>query len=187
MILLFAGLGPEFGLAVGIGDALLLGHLLDQGRAPREALQHIRRNPRNLEIVPFPLNAEAQVLKPVRQPHAECRLEVRGIPFEFAELAGFPAAFFLVPGRIERKDMGVQLRVGEAVHRPGSGMDEFRPDHVAGGAVGVLAASCGRGFSSPLRFAHRLIDRAAERIQDALVAAHGVEQRNRLRHQNVKS
>ena len=54
--------------------------------------EHIRRYPGNLEIVPLALNAEAEVLEPVRQPDPECRLEVRGIPFQFAELAGFPAA-----------------------------------------------------------------------------------------------
>ena len=78
--------------------------------------------------------------------------------------------------------MGVQLRVGEAVHRPGRGVDELRPDHVARGAVFVLAAHADAGFHLRFDLAHRLIDRAAEGIHDALVAAHGVEQRDRLRH-----
>ncbi len=81
-------------------------------------LSTIRRNPRDLEIIPLPLDAEAQVLKLVRQPHAERRLEVRGVALEFAELARFPALFFLVPGRVEHKDMGMKLRIGNAVHRP---------------------------------------------------------------------
>ena len=91
--------------------------------------------PRDLEIVALALDPEAQVLKLVRQPHAKCRLEVRGIPLEFAELARFPAMFFLVPGRVEHEDMGVQLRIGQAIDGPGRGVDEFRPDHVAGDAV----------------------------------------------------
>src|SRR5438105_9506501 len=47
--LLFAGFGPEFGLAVRVGDAQRLRLLLDQGGPPRKALQHIARNPRDLE------------------------------------------------------------------------------------------------------------------------------------------
>ncbi len=49
------------------------------------------RYPRDLEIVAFALNAEAQILEPVRQPHAKRRLEIRGVSLKFAELARFPA------------------------------------------------------------------------------------------------
>ena len=61
-------------------------------------------------------------------------------------------------------------------------MDEFRPDHVAGGAVRVLVAFADAGFHLRFPLAHRLIDRRPARIHDALVAAHGVEQRDRFRH-----
>ena len=78
--------------------------------------------------------------------------------------------------------MGVQLRIGQAVHRPGSGVDEFRPGHVARGAILVHASHADARFHLRFHLAHRLIDRCPERIQNALVAAHGVQQRNRLRH-----
>ena len=116
------------------------------------------------------------------QPNAKGRLEIRGVPLEFAELAGFPAPFLLVPGRVEHEDMGMQLRIGKAVNGPRRGVDEFRPDHVARGAVRVLAAFADAGFHLRFHFAHRLIDGRPERTQDVLVAAHGVEQRDRLRH-----
>src|SRR5206468_591722 len=97
--LLFAGFGPEFRLAVRIGDAFLFCYFLDQGSTPREAFQHILRYAFDLEIVALTLNPEADVLEPVGQPDTECRLEVRGIPLDVGELTGFPAAFLLVPGR----------------------------------------------------------------------------------------
>ena len=65
--------------------------------------------PADLEIVALALDAEAQILELVRQPHPERRLEVRGIPLQFAELAGLPAMFLLVPGRVEDEDMGMQV------------------------------------------------------------------------------
>ena len=61
-------------------------------------------------------------------------------------------------------------------------MDELRPDHVARGAVRVLAVFADARLHLRFHFAHRLIDRRPERTQDVLVAAHGVEQRDRLRH-----
>src|SRR6266851_1537036 len=84
----------------------------------RESLENIWRYSRNLEIIALACDAEAHVLKPVGQPNAEGRLKVGGIPLKLAELAGFPAPFLLVPGGIESKDMGVQLRIGQGHAAP---------------------------------------------------------------------
>ncbi len=61
-------------------------------------------------------------------------------------------------------------------------MDELRPGHVAGDAVFILPAHADARFHLRFDLSHRLGDRSAESIHDALVAAHGVEQRHRLRH-----
>ena len=180
--LLFAGFRPEFSLAVGIGDAPLRGHLFDQRRPPRKSPQDVLRDAGNLEIVAFALDAEADVLKPVRQPHAECRLEIRRITLQFSELASFPATFRFVISRIEHKTVGMKLRIGDAINGPGSGVDEFRPDHVAGNTVFILALYADAGFHLRFHLSHRLIDGATERRQYVLVAAHGIQQRHRLRH-----
>src|SRR5208283_4484114 len=71
-VLLLARLGTQLRLAVGIGDALFLGHFLDQFGPPREAFQNIGRNPRDLEIVALAIHSESKVLKPIGKPHAKC-------------------------------------------------------------------------------------------------------------------
>ena len=180
--LFLAGFGPEFRLAAGIGDPLLFGHLLNQRRAPREAFQHIRRYPGNLEIIAFTIDAKAEFLEPPGEANPKGRLEVRGVPFQFAELAGLPAALLVVPGRVEYKNMGVQLGVRQTINGPRRGMDEFGPDHVARRAVRVLQAPADAGLHLRFHVTHRLIDGCPECRQDVLVAAHGVKQRDRLRH-----
>ena len=86
--------------------------------APGKAFQNVRRNARDLEVIAFSLHAKAQVLQPVGQPDAKRRLEIRGVSFEVAELAGLPAAFFVAIGRVEDEYVGVQLRIGQTLNRP---------------------------------------------------------------------
>ena len=40
------------------------------------------------------------------------------LPFQFAELARLPGLFLFVEGRVEDETMGVQMRIGHAIHRP---------------------------------------------------------------------
>ena len=127
-------------------------------------------NPRDLEIVAFAINSESEVLKPVGKPHAKRRLEVWGIPLEFAKLARFPAMLLLVPRRVEDEDMGVKLGIGQPVHRPRCRVDELRPDHVAAGAVDILAASTDARLHLRFHLAHGLIHRRPESTEDLLVA-----------------
>ena len=91
LVLLLARLGTQLRLAVGIGDALLLGYFLDQFGPPGEASQDIGRNPRDLEIVALAIHAESEVLKLIGKPHAKCRLEVWGITLEVPE-SGRPSS-----------------------------------------------------------------------------------------------
>ena len=136
--------------------------------------------PCDLEIVALAFDSESQVLKLVRQPHAKRRLEVGGVPLQFAELACFPAVLLVVPRRIEHEDVGMQLRVGNAVHRPGGRVDELRPDHIARDAVAVLLARADPGLHLAFHLAHRLIDRRAEGFEDLRVARAPIKQRDAL-------
>ena len=76
--------------------------------------------------------------------------------------------------------MSMQLRVWQAVNGPGSGMDELRPYHFPGNAIRVLAIHADARFHFRLDLAHRVVNRPAERLHDALVAAHRVQQRYTL-------
>ena len=102
--------------------------------------------------------------------------------FELAELAGLPALLLAVVRRVERETVGVQVRVGHAVDGPRRGVDEFGPEHVAGGAVVILAVDTHPGLHLGLDVAHGLIDGGAEGGEDFRVVAEAVEQRHRLGH-----
>ena len=104
---LFTTLGTEFGLTAGIGNPFLLRQFLNKGSTPREPPQYVSRYSADLEIITLSLDAKSLVLKFVGQPHPKRCLKVRGIPLEFPKLTGFPSLFFLIPGGVEHKDVGV--------------------------------------------------------------------------------
>lgn len=65
----------------------------------------------------------------------------------------------LAPGRrAESKHVGMQLRIGQAVHRPRCSMDEFRRHHVAGDAISILTPSADARLHLRLDLAHRFIN-----------------------------
>ena len=66
-------------------------------------------------------------------------------------------------------------------------MDEFCPHHVARRPLGVLASLSHPRFHLRFDLAHGLMDRAAERTQDGLIATEGVQQRHRLRHREPET
>jgi hypothetical protein len=83
-------------------------------------------------------------------------------------------------GKVEGEAMGVQVRVGPAVLRPGREMHEFRPDHVAGFPVMVGALNTDARFHLALGFLHRFLHRVAEGVKDAVIAREFIEHRYRL-------
>ena len=82
--------------------------------------------------------------------------------------------------------MGVQMRIGHAVHRPRREMDELAPDHVARAAVLVLAAFADAGGHFCFHVVHRAVDRIAERIENPFVARHRIEQRDAFGHVEIE-
>src|SRR4051794_39399831 len=70
-VLSIARQSTELAFTVGIGDAELLGDLLDFVRSPREALERRDGNSGELEIVAFPFDCEAECLQSICEPHSK--------------------------------------------------------------------------------------------------------------------
>ena len=82
--------------------------------------------------------------------------------------------------------MGVELRIGNAVDRTTGRVDELRPHHVSGRAIHILVTATDTGQHFSFDGIHGLIDRLPKCVQDALIAAQGIEQRYTLRHAEGK-
>ena len=175
-------LGPELGLAVGVGDALLGGECLDLRGPPGEPRQDGGRHAGQLEVVPLADHPVPQVLQPVGQPHPEGRLVVRGIPLEVAELPRLPLAFGGVEGGVGDEAVGVELGVGHPADGPGGGVDELGPEQVAGGPVLVPAALADPAGHLRLDLPHGVFDGPAEGGQQVGVVVDGEGQGHRLGH-----
>ena len=181
VILVLARERPQLRLAPRVGDAALGRRFFDLGGSPREAFEHGRRNARDLEIIALALDGIAQVLQLTGQPHAHDALEIWRIAFEVAELPCLPPRFLIVIGGVEDEAVGVQLRIGHAIDRPGGGVNELGPGHIAGDAVGIFPAAPVAGFDFRFDVAHGFIDRLAEGPEQFRIGRLGIEQRQRLR------
>ena len=176
LALLLSRLGPKFRLAVRIGDALFCRELLNQVGTTRESLQQIGLDSRDLEVIPLSFDAEPDVMESVREANTKRRLKIWRVPLEFTELARLPALLLCVPRRIEREHMRVQLRIGHTLDRPGCGVNELRPNHVARGAVIVLPALADSRLHFQFNLTHRFLNSLAECVHNCLIRCHRVEQ-----------
>src|SRR5579883_1056812 len=170
-----AGLRPELVLERVGEDATPLGFGLDEVMPQGELIDQGAVDAGDLEILPPPGDAIAEFAEPGRQELAKERLVAWSLLLDLAELPGLPALFLRVEHGVEAEAVGMQVGIWDALDRPGGQVDEDGPSHVAGQAVGALAADADAGAHPGFHRVHGLIDRPTEGGEDVGVLRQGVE------------
>ncbi|MCY1228835.1 hypothetical protein D9M72_411760 [compost metagenome] len=100
------------------------------------------------------------------------RLIIGHIPLDIAELDSLETFLVLIPCRIERKAMGVQMRVRSvALDRSCRLVRKFRPDKLVCFPVGIFAAFTHACHGIPFDLAHGVGYALLEHIHDLAVSA----------------
>lgn len=170
-----AGERPQTRLGLRIGDAFVVGVLLDLSRAFGKLAYDRLRDAFNFEGVLRGSDSVAERFEVLGEAGVECRLIVRRIGFDLSHLDRLPAVFLGVESGIEDKDVRVQVRVGDAVEGAAGKMRKLGKGKIAGRAVVVTSLTADARFGFGLHVVHGVGDGLVVGVENAAVLRERVE------------
>jgi hypothetical protein len=125
-------------------------------------------------------NSVADLSEPLGELGVKGGFVIGRVPFQIAELTGFPSLLHTVPSGVESETVRVQVRVWNALDRTRRKMVELRPYHVPCIAFTVLPLNPDARFHLRFQFPHGFRDRHFERPENPLIPVLLVHYRHRF-------